>query len=110
MTTIVLTEHFKILICEFREHVMDFKVGSSCQTVEGEWEAFNPQDIELDGTLKWDGCINWQTNPECMMHGCGPHHAHAIAAIFQAIYHVGGRQFDFLGDDAPEPPDGFLEL
>lgn len=26
--------------------------------------------VVFNGTVKWDGCINYQTNPEAMAHGC----------------------------------------
>ena len=72
-----------------------------------EWEqAF----VELDGNLKWDGCINWKTNPACMMHGCGPLHAKIIAAIFDTIYHVGKRHMDLLDDPAPDMPSNVVEM
>lgn len=23
------------------------------------------------GSVKWDGCVNWESNPGCMVHSCG---------------------------------------
>lgn len=41
---------------------------------------------DITGFLKWDGCINWQTDPECMAHGCGPSSADVIGSAFREVY------------------------
>lgn len=41
---------------------------------------------DVTGSVKWDGCINWQTDPGCMAHGCGPSHADTVAAMFREVY------------------------
>jgi len=108
---------------------LNFKVFSAAEgwhsdedtSKPGTWELFGGNDgwlfeeweqafWEIDGGLKWDGCINWQTNGQCMVHGCTPRHADAITAIFQTIYHVGKRYFDLLGDDVPPLPEGAFDM
>ena len=64
----------------------------------------------INGTLKWDGCINWQTNPVCMVHGCSPSHMDDLTAIFQTVYRIGKRHMDLLGDEVKPLPEGALEI
>jgi hypothetical protein len=77
---------------------------------EKEWHWEHSKDWFLDGHVKWDGCINWQTNPDCMAHGCGPSYAEEMAHIFQAIFHVAKRYVDMLGDEAPPMPPETIEI
>lgn len=126
---IILTEQMIAIRFSFdygHKCTMAFRVFDACQAFpfgsdEGAWQLTDCgetyaldkwQDAfcTIDGDLKWDGCINWQTNPECMMHGCGSNHVEQITAIFQTIYHVGKRHMDFLGDAVPAMPKGALEL
>lgn len=65
---------------------------------------------ELRGHIKWDGCINWETNPDCMAHGCGTGNLSRIHDTFAAIYAFAKRHFDLLGDEAPTMPSPFLEI
>lgn len=49
------------------------------------------------GWVKWDGCINWQTDPGCMAHFCGPHAVDDFAAAFRTVWdtarpHFKGRE------------------
>jgi hypothetical protein len=39
-------------------------------------------DWQVEGTVKWDGCCNWQTSPKCMIHNCGPE---SLQRLTQAI-------------------------
>ena len=121
---VVLTDHFTaIRYWRTSEHSMDFRVfdvvqvfgteqwelsnGGVDYTPLGEWtQAF----WTIEGNLKWDGCINWQTNPGCMAHGCGPNHADEVGDIFRTVYHVGKRYMDLLGDAAPAMPERAVEL
>lgn len=105
---------------------ISFHVFSVCQSVSADgadttWELIDcgntwPLDqwqeafCEIDGDVKWDGCINWQTNPDTMMHGCGPRHVDQIQAIFATVYHVAKRHMDLLGDEVPPMPDGAIEI
>ena len=91
-----------------------FRVFDACEAKGPDdedfaWELLN-NDWFIDGHVKWDGCINWQTNPECMAHGCSPSYAEEMAHIFQAIYHVAKRYVDMLGDVAPPLPLETIEI
>lgn len=91
-----------------------FRVFDACQAKsvgdkDWRWELVN-NDWFLDGHVKWDGCINWQTNPECMAHGCSPSYAQEMTNIFQAIFHIAKRYVDMLGDDAPPMPEEAIEI
>ena len=111
---VILADHNVAIRYAVHPYVMNFAVydcvlaGNTGDNME--WTLFwaNADNV-IDGALKWDGCVNWQTNPDCMMHGCGPRHAQVIADIFAAIYHVGKRHFDMLGDNPPPMPANAIE-
>ena len=42
-------------------------------------------DLELEGTIRWDGCANWH-DPGAAVHLCGPEEADEIAACLRAAY------------------------
>lgn len=126
-TWIVLPDQMMIVRCWFDTYrtSMNFRVWGACESTSPEgvvtwelidcgviWQAEDWKDAcwNFDGALKWDGCINWQTNPEIMMHGCGPQHVDQITAVFQTVYHVGKRHFDLLGDEVPALPANAIEL
>lgn len=109
----------KVLLLEFHvfgvvkaSHGLDDPYQWIIWNGEGQWELSDWQvaEWEIDGSLKWDGCIDWQTNPECMVHGCSPRHAEEIAAVFSTVYHIGKRYMDLLGDDVPELPASAIEM
>lgn len=125
----VLTDHNVAIRFAVFDHHVDFRVfdaaeGQSCingKWTDPEWGLFDGSsdfafaeweqaEWELSGYLKWDGCINWQTNPECMVHGCSPRHVDWINAVFGAVYAYGKRHFDLLGDEAPPMPSPALEF
>ena len=124
----ILPSCFKAIRFSFeREHTASiaFRVYSVCSHTENAgdqsgrvWELMHmgaPTPLsewagafcEIDGALKWDGCINWQTNPDCMMHGCGSHHVEELKEIFSAVYHIGQQrmQQQFYGQVPPLPAD-----
>lgn len=43
-------------------------------------------DVIVSGFLKWDHCMNWQTNPECMAHFCTLADAERLTRAFAALY------------------------
>lgn len=50
----------------------------------------NPEDLwDITGHLKWDGCMNWQTDDHCMAHFCEPSNARALTAAFMAVWELG---------------------
>jgi hypothetical protein len=126
---IVLTDHGIAIRFERHEHHIDFRVfnvvcasysdgkggwkevwqlfdGSASHALEEQAKAY----WELDGSVKWDGCINWQTNPDCMAHGCGPRTVEHIRDTFASVYAYADRYFDLLGDEAPPMPEPFIEI
>ena len=126
---VILTEENVAIRFERHEYHTDFRVFDVALTThyaDGKpqaerWEIFDGGDSwtleawadafwQIRGSVKWDGCINWETNPECMAHGCGPRYVENIAAIFSAIYAYNKRHFDMLGDEAPPMPQPFLEI
>ena len=49
------------------------------------------------GYVKWDGCSNWQTNPDCMAHFCGPNQGEDLATIWQEIYRLAANNLTECG-------------
>lgn len=43
-------------------------------------------DYSIRGSVKWDGCINWETSPNCMYHFCEPAHADHLAQMFKDVW------------------------
>lgn len=95
-----LTEN-SLIVMEPGEYSVKFWVFPTCQTTGENPETLIHDDNEtypLDtwrdrfwewrGTLKWDGCANWETNPECMMHFCEPSEAQAMADVWKTIYRL----------------------
>lgn len=52
---------------------------------------YQEEDILITGFLKWDGCCNWQTNPDCMYHFCGSNDAVKLAKLFEYLYSAGSK-------------------
>ena len=53
-----------------------------------EFEILDHQDgeMEIAGTVKWDGCCNWQTNPDCMAHFCQLSDLDELREFFNRVY------------------------
>jgi hypothetical protein len=43
---------------------------------------------EFEGHVRFDGCINWQTDDGCMAHFCGPDDADAWRAVFARLWEL----------------------
>jgi hypothetical protein len=43
----------------------------------------------ITGRLKWDGCMDWETNPICMYHFCSPKDVFDLAKMFDYLYSIG---------------------
>jgi hypothetical protein len=67
-------------------------------------------DWEIDGYLKWDGCINWQTNPHVMYHGCSPEMIDQLKDIFSIVYAIGGRYLKDIGGPQVSLPEECVEI
>lgn len=86
-----------VVECEADRHAdgnvyfVNFRAWLECDADELSERRENGKDAEPDvtGSVKWDGCINWQAGVGCMAHGCGPHHADTIAAAFREVYRRG---------------------
>lgn len=127
---VILEPHSHGIGYEVEDFTLRFRVFSVCQywepgydvTKQGQWELIRfgetapisawkeAENDEISGWLKWDGCINWQTNSDCMAHGCGPGMIEALRDVFAVVYRIGKRHFDLLGDEVPPMPDGAIEI
>jgi hypothetical protein len=125
---LVLTEQNYAIRFSFDNgnYAIDFRIFSACESSYGanetmSWGLFDGNsshdfgeweraDWEIDGAVKWDGCINWQTNQTCMAHGCGPTYPDDLHAIFCAVYSAGGWFYDYLGDEPPKMPRGVINI
>jgi hypothetical protein len=120
---VILGKHNKALRLSFEGENrmrMVFRVFGAIATNEG-WELFDGGEMEdldewqaafweIDGYLKWDGIFDWQTNPECMMHGFGIEHISEMQAVFSAVLHVGSRHFHQFDCEIPPLPEGAFEF
>ena len=62
---------------------VDFEI----QRHNNEWET------EITGHIKWDGCANFETNNDCMMHVCGVEEFSDISLIMQHLYALAREYF-----------------
>lgn len=124
MGWIILCDHNLAIRYEVEKYYMDFLTFDAALSghigEEMEWCLFDGSHSHdfaewesahwnIRGSVKWDGCINWSTNEDCAMHGCGPGHAKEMGDLFAAIYNLAKRHFDLLGDPAPVMPDNVIE-
>ena len=60
---------------------------------------------EFSGHVKWDGCMNWQTNNNCMAHFCAEDNLNSMIEAFRAAWVLGsyimGDEADFSEEDSP---------
>lgn len=60
----------------------------------------DPDTWDYGGALKWDGCLNWQTNPACLAHYCRLADHVALGVAFEKVgemarEHVRGYEGEF---------------
>lgn len=48
------------------------------------------------GDVKWDGCSNWSTDPDCMMHFCHRHQLIEFGELLARLYDWAGEYFPDL--------------
>ena len=48
-------------------------------------------EVEITGSVKWDGCMNWETNPQVLYHFCSPDDAETLAASFKDVWTEGRK-------------------
>ena len=58
----------------------------------------NPQDEtdepDITGSVKWDGCMNWQTNPNCMAHFCSAEDIDTLSRGFKWVREETGDKLE----------------
>lgn len=73
-----------------------------------EFEFLDDQgDVEIRGSHKWDGCVNWETSETCMAHFCGVGDAQRLMARFLTVARIAQREiarYDEHGDWPGERP------
>lgn len=55
---------------------------ASFEIIDTEDENF----VVISGSVKWDGCINWQTNSECMAHACDAEELKKQLELVNVVY------------------------
>lgn len=77
---------------ESKEHAIRIRLGVHDAYCEfeilklyygGEDEIY---EMVVRGSSKWDGCMNWETDPECMYHFCSDYDADILAALFKEVW------------------------
>lgn len=66
--------------CIKSTHALDFEFYDPCEDIEDGWN--------LRGSVKWDGCMNWETSPDVMYHFCGIDSIKLLATTFLLIREI----------------------
>ncbi len=53
----------------------------------------------LEADVKWDGCVNWQTNPDCMFHFCGVDDLEKLREAFLVMWQFTRDNLDVADAD-----------
>lgn len=57
----------------------------------------------LSGSIKWDGCSNWDFHTdECMAHFCGRKHATSIGRLMDRLYQITKDRLPTYDEDLAE--------
>jgi hypothetical protein len=119
---IILKDHMVGVRLWFEySHAINFRSFNVVQEARGDWyiaadgdfhtlASYEDIDYEIEGSIKWDGCINWQTSPECMAHGCGPSYIDIVHAVFTAAYAEAAKHFGDMIKEAKPMPENALEI
>lgn len=70
---------------------METGEGNDCHadfTMERNWNN-GEWAVEVEGFLKFDGCLNWSTTTGIAAHLCGPEDFERMARAFYAIWEMG---------------------
>jgi hypothetical protein len=62
-------------------------------------------DPLFSGHIRFDGCINWETSPDVMLHFCDPDDADEFREVFRRLWELPGQ---LLGDTAASCCSGKL--
>lgn len=65
-------------ITKIHEYHVDFEIRDSNDA--------STDEPDVTGTIKWDGCSNWQAGEHCQVHFCSAKDMDDFAAVFKAIY------------------------
>ena len=61
--------------------------------VDGSVSDFDKAEVFLSGSIKWDGCSNWDFHTdECMKHFCGRAQAVGIGALMDHLYQIASER------------------
>ena len=106
MQLIYFPHHYKLLqLGNINPSSFEFQLFDA-SNVDGE---IKDARIELSGFVKWDGCINWETDRSCMLHGCGPAPSDVVA-VFTAIYAASHSMLETPIFEPPSMPDGVINI
>ncbi len=50
-----------------------------------------PEEEDIRGSVKWDGCINWETNGNCMAHFCEVSNMDDLNESFKWVHAEAGK-------------------
>ena len=66
------------------EYVVDFQI-----CVDREYSGNDlALEMEIEGHIKWDGCMNWQTDPKCMYHFCSDGDVDMLAMLLKKVWEL----------------------
>lgn len=66
-------------------------------------------DLLWHGTIKWDGCSNWDFHTtECMAHFCGMKDAVSIGALMARMYEIAARDLSKFDRECADMIDSAL--
>lgn len=85
-------------------HVLAFRFFSA-------YPGMPTDDWEIEAGVKWDGCINWETNPDCLYHFCDPGSVASLARAFDRAWaftrdNLATADADSFAAKAPSPLGG----
>ena len=78
--------------CREYSHVLSFRIFGEQLDPEG------GDDWEIEAGVKWDGCINWSTNPHCAYHFCGYEDAERLSRTFAYAWQFTSENLDTWRD------------
>lgn len=95
-------DHPCTILAELHGHYVDFYIYEG---KDSEWDA----DMEpwIDGSIKWDGCSNWQVHGHYPIHFCSKGESKMFSELFQFLYFFAAELMPEheknLGDDKYGP-------
>ena len=76
---------------ESKEHAIRIRLGTNDYYCDFEICSCPNYDetnyaMEVRGSIKWDGCMNWETDPNCMYHCCSVDDVDILAALLKEVW------------------------